>query len=167
MKIILIGMMGAGKSSIGKNLAEKTSARFIDVDEYIQHKYNSTISQIFENEGEDYFRQIEAKTFSEVINNNENIIISTGGGTPLNNNCHHIFTENEVIFLDAFPDILFERATRRKNDRPLMKPLDYKKFEQLYIDRRKIYSSFSNLTVDTSNIEIRDVVKKIMVHYEL
>ena len=62
--------MGAGKSSIGKNLAEKTSARFIDVDEYIQHKYNSTISQIFENEGEDYFRQIEAKTFSEVININ-------------------------------------------------------------------------------------------------
>ena len=63
--------MGAGKSSIGKNLAEKTSARFIDVDEYIQHKYNSTISQIFENEGEDFFRQIEANTFSEIINNNE------------------------------------------------------------------------------------------------
>ena len=111
--------------------------------------------------------EIEANTFSEIINNSENVIISTGGGTPLNYNCHHIFTENEVIFLDAFPDILFERATRRKNDRPLMKILDYKKFEQLYIDRRKIYSSFSNLTVDTSNIEIRDVVKKIMVHYEL
>ena len=62
----------------------KTSARFIDVDEYIQHKYNSTISQIFENEGEDFFRQIEASTFSEIINNNENVIISTGGGTPLN-----------------------------------------------------------------------------------
>ena len=167
MKIILIGMMGAGKSSIGKNLAVKISASFIDVDEYIQHKYNSTISQIFETEGEDFFRQIEANTFSEIINNNENVIISTGGGTPLNQNCHHIFTENKVIFLDAFPDILFERATRRKNDRPLMKTLDYKKFEQLYIDRRKIYSSFSNLTVDTSNIEIRDVVKKIMIHYEL
>ena len=116
--------MGAGKSSIGKNLAEKTSARFIDVDEYIQHKYNSTISQIFENEGEDFFRQIEANTFSEIINNNENVIISTGGGTPLNKNCHHIFTENKVIFLDAFPDILYERATRRKNDRPLMKILN-------------------------------------------
>ena len=67
MKIILIGMMGAGKSSIGKNLAEKTSARFIDVDEYIQHKYKSTISQIFENEGEDFFRQITTSMALTII----------------------------------------------------------------------------------------------------
>tara|TARA_B100000963_G_scaffold296095_1_gene267210 strand:+ start:909 stop:1412 length:504 start_codon:yes stop_codon:yes gene_type:complete len=167
MRIILVGMMGSGKSSIGKNLAAKLSVNFIDVDKYIEQKYNVTISQIFETEGEKLFRQYETKSFFEIVNNNVNSVISTGGGTPLNKNCHEIFSGNKVIFLDAYPEILFERAIRRKQDRPLLKTHDYKKFEQLYIERRKIYSSFSNLTVDTSNIDIRDVVKKIIIHYEL
>ena len=166
MNIILIGMMGAGKSLVGNRLAGKISKDFYDLDHWIEKRHNSKIPKIFENNGEEYFRKIEAECFSEIIATDNEKVISTGGGTPLNSGCKKHFFGNEVIFLDAYPDILFQRASKRKDDRPLLKNLNYKEFEHLYNERRKIYSSISNLTLDTSNKDIRETVKKIMEYYE-
>ena len=79
--------------------------------DWIEKRHNSKIPKIFENNGEEYFRKIEAECFSEIIATDNEKVISTGGGAPLNSGCKNHFLGNEVIFLDAYPDILFQRAS--------------------------------------------------------
>ncbi len=81
--IVLIGMPGCGKTTIGRSISSKLNKKFIDVDEYIECKYNKSIPQIFKENGEEYFRNIELKSVEE-ISNKEDSIISTGGGVIKN-----------------------------------------------------------------------------------
>jgi shikimate kinase len=83
-RIFLIGFMGAGKTSIGKELSVKMKCTFIDLDLFIERRYHKTIRQIFEEKGEEVFREIEQKMLHEVAEF-EDVVISTGGGTP----CFH------------------------------------------------------------------------------
>ena len=85
MKIFLIGFMGAGKTTVGKKLAKKMNYTFTDTDQIIEKTYKTSISTLFENKGENKFREIERRTLLSI--NGENQIVSTGGGTPcyLNN----------------------------------------------------------------------------------
>ena len=150
--IILCGFMGAGKTSVGKELANRHNLKFIETDEYIEKKQNMTIKEIFEKYGEDYFRDLENEVTRE-ISNSENCVVSTGGGLMTYKRNSDLLIDNIVIFLDAS----FERL---ENDttRPLFQNIENAK--KLYDKRKNIYKDVSNLTIDADG-SIEECVKKI------
>ena len=98
--IILCGFMGAGKTSVGKELANRHNLKFIETDEYIEKKQNMTIKEIFEKYGEDYFRDLENEVTRE-ISNSENCVVSTGGGLMT-------YKRNSDLLIDNMLDLLEE-----------------------------------------------------------
>ena len=154
--IILCGFMGAGKTSVGKELANRHNLKFIETDEYIEKKQNMTIKEIFEKYGEDYFRDLENEVTRE-ISNSENCVVSTGGGLMTYKRNSDLLIDNIVIFLDASFEMICKRL---ENDttRPLFQNIENAK--KLYDKRKSIYKDVSNLTIDADG-SIEECVKKI------
>lgn len=123
MKIVLIGYMGSGKSTIGKLLAKKLNINFIDLDNYIEMKLENTISTIFKEKGEIYFRKMEHKFVKELLEKKESFILSTGGGTPCYaNNMQQINAKTpNVFYLKVSISGLIDRLASEKEHRPLIK----------------------------------------------
>lgn len=120
-RIILIGYMGAGKTTLGKALAREMNLQFCDLDWYIEERYHRTVQQIFNEKGEDGFREIEKRMLHEVADF-ENIIISCGGGTPcFFDNMKFMNAKAQTIYLKATPEILCEHLKMSKTERPLLK----------------------------------------------
>lgn len=119
-RIILIGYMGAGKTTIGRVLAREMGLEFYDLDNYIEDRFHQKIPDIFAEKGEEGFREVERKMLHEVAEF-ENIIISCGGGTPcFFDNMDYMNTRGETIFLDAQPNVLREHLKMGKTVRPLI-----------------------------------------------
>ena len=119
-RIILIGYMGAGKTTIGKVLAREMGMEFYDLDNYIEDRFHQKIPNIFAEQGEEGFREVERKMLHEVVEF-ENVIISCGGGTPcFFDNMEYMTTRGETIFLDAAPEVLKEHLQMGKTVRPLI-----------------------------------------------
>lgn len=121
-KIILIGYMGCGKSTIGKMLSEKNQIPCFDLDNLIEIKSDSSISKIFKEKGEIYFRKLEHEVFYNFMQSSETAILSLGGGTPCYANNHELLKgENVVsIYLSASVDTLYNRLIFEKENRPLI-----------------------------------------------
>ncbi len=119
-RIILIGYMGAGKTTIGKVLAREMGMDFYDLDNYIEDRFHQKIPDIFAEKGEEGFREIEQKMLHEVAEF-ENIILSCGGGTPcFFDNMDYMNSRGETIFLDTPPQVLKEHLQMGKTVRPLI-----------------------------------------------
>ena len=120
-RVILIGYMGAGKTTIGKALAQELGVTFYDLDWYISSRMRKTIAQIFEERGEDGFRQIERNMLHEVAEF-EDVVISCGGGTPcFFDNIDYMNQQAPVVYLKADPEVLYKHLAMSKNDRPLLR----------------------------------------------
>lgn len=121
-KIILVGYMAVGKSTIGKILAQKTQMKFIDLDQSIEESVKSPITEIFKQHGEIYFRKLEHLEFQKCINNQESVIISTGGGTPCYADNHLLLNAEGVIsiYLKASIEELYQRLKLNSDSRPLV-----------------------------------------------
>lgn len=124
-KIVLIGYMGTGKSSIGKILSYKLTLPFIDLDNYISEKEKLSIPQLFLKKGTLYFRRKEKEYLIELLNSDKRFILSTGGGTPCYyDNMSAINTLSTSIFINTPLKILVERLKINKASRPLISHLD-------------------------------------------
>ena len=121
-KIILLGYMGCGKSTIAENLSKITQIPFVDLDKMIENRANTTISTIFKEHGEVYFRKLEHQVFVELLQDTTPMIIGLGGGTPCYANNHELLKgEDRVsIYLKASIDTLFNRLAANKSKRPLI-----------------------------------------------
>ncbi len=120
-RIFLIGYMGVGKTTLGKELAAKLGYQFVDLDHHIQARYQKTINEIFAESGEAKFREIESKLLEEVAAF-ENTVISTGGGTPCHfNNIDIMKGAGAVVYLKTAPEVLLTRLYAGKDKRPLIK----------------------------------------------
>jgi shikimate kinase len=132
--------MGSGKTTLGKRLAKKLNLQFLDVDLFIENRYHKTISSIFEEKGEDGFREIERRTLHEIAGF-ENIVISTGGGLPcFFDNIDVMNKAGITIYLKVNPDELANRLNSRKSNRPLIKgktPEELKDFIQINLKKRE------------------------------
>lgn len=145
--------MGSGKTTLGKALAAKIDFKFLDTDEQIVQLEKRTIEEIFENDGEGYFRTLEFKVLDVIINTKNNLVISTGGGFPcFNENMDKLLESGFVVYLSANSDTLYNRL---KNDRkrPLLK---FKSDLKLYIEttlknREQIYRK-AHLIIDSSEL---------------
>ena len=119
-KMVLIGYMGAGKTTLGKVLAQKMGLTFYDLDEYIEDRFHRTIPQIFAESGESGFRDLERRMLHEVAEF-EDVIISCGGGTPcFFDNMDYMNTCGETVFLNASPEALKAHLLMGKTQRPLI-----------------------------------------------
>ncbi|HHT39210.1 MAG: shikimate kinase [Acholeplasmatales bacterium] len=155
MRIYLIGMPYAGKTTIAQKLAQKLAFKAIDLDDYIEKKHKTSITDIFSKEGEKQFREYEKNALKEIITHN-NIVISTGGGIVLSRE-NKFLMEGLIIYLDVSLENL-ERRKAKEEIRPLLKT---KSLEELYQERRKYYYFFQTFIVD-GNHSVDEVVKKII-----
>ncbi len=120
-RIILIGYMGSGKTTVGKALSKETGMMFYDLDWYIESRMRKTVSQIFAERGEEGFRQIEYNMLHEVAEF-EDVIISCGGGTPcFFDNMDYLNQQGDVVYLKATPETLYKHLLMAKVERPLLK----------------------------------------------
>lgn len=121
MKIFLVGMPGSGKSTLGKQLARKLQTTFVDLDHEIERQEQKTVSEIFSQSGEDYFRTIESKLLQQFAGAAESFVMATGGGAPVFHEGMKIINASGVsIFLDVPVEILV-RHTAKRSTRPLLK----------------------------------------------
>lgn len=135
MRIFLLGFMGSGKSYSGKRLAEKFGMSFIDLDDFIEEKEDRTVREIFEKEGEDYFRKIEKECLHE-MGEKEMTVISTGGGTPCFFDNMKWMNENGVtVFLDTSVEVLSNRLFDEMQKRPLLKNFSKEKLKS-FIEKK-------------------------------
>ena len=119
-RILLVGFMAAGKTTLGKALAREMGMQFIDLDHYIESRYHSTVSQLFTERGEEAFRQIERNMLHEVAEF-EDVVIATGGGTPcFFDNMDYMNAQGITVFLDASVDVIHTRLTIARVQRPLV-----------------------------------------------
>lgn len=167
MNIVLCGMMGVGKSTVGIKVAELTKRLWIDTDTVISNRYGR-ILDIFEYYGEAHFRELEAQVVSEYVGK-DGLVISTGGGLVLNrDNAEMLKRNGKIFFLRASLDTLLSRITNDGDTRPLLRNTkgSRKKMEQLLKDRRPVYEYVSDYTVDTENKSADEVAEEIVALME-
>ena len=120
-RVILIGYMGSGKTTVGKALSKETGMMFYDLDWYIESRMRKSVSQIFAEKGEEGFRKIEYNMLHEVAEF-EDVIISCGGGTPcFFDNMDYLNQQGDVVYLKASPETLYKHLLMAKVERPLLK----------------------------------------------
>ena len=120
-RIILVGYMGSGKTTVGKALSKETGMMFYDLDWYIESRMRKSVSQIFAERGEEGFRKIEYNMLHEVAEF-EDVIISCGGGTPcFFDNMDYLNQQGDVVYLKATPETLYKHLLMAKIERPLLK----------------------------------------------
>ena len=163
--LTLTGMMGVGKSTIGKNLAKKLNYKFIDVDKLIEIKEGSSINLIFKNKSESYFRKIENDiTLSEL--KNDNSVISLGGGAFLNNAIRRSTKKLSVSFWLDLPIEALIKRLKKNTQRPLLfKKNIAETAKKIYLDRKKIYSE-ADYRIKCNSLKPNEVVSKILDLYE-
>lgn len=137
--IFLVGMPAVGKSTLGKQTAQKYALQFIDLDKYIEEVQNQSIAEIFSEKGEGFFRQIEAESLATIAQT-QNLVIATGGGTPcFYNNMNLMLAAGEVIFLDFSLKLIIDRIAQNAPKRPMFAQKNYEevvsKVQELYQQR--------------------------------
>lgn len=166
MKIFLIGMMGSGKSFISKHLALELKLNCFDLDEVIEKAEKETISNIFNQKGEEYFRQLETDYLYQFANK-DNFVVATGGGTPCFNNNINWMNENGItVWLDESIDIIAKRLESGKEHRPLIAKLSndkLKKFVESKLKERKSFYSKARLSYN-STMPLQNLIGNIL-HY--
>ena len=168
LTIYLCGFMGCGKSTVGKALAERlghnnhSAFPFIDLDEYIVKREGRSIKNIFDMDGEEYFRKLEIKCMLELSNNGG--VIALGGGTILSEEASRAANASgEVVFINTPFEVCYERIMKEDlgRGRPLVMTKSRIELENLYAERASVYVSHSSLSVD-GDAEVQLVVQRII-----
>ena len=162
IRIILIGYMGAGKTTVGKELAKALGLTFYDLDWYITTRMRRTVKQIFDERGEEGFRRIEHNMLHEVAEF-ENVIISCGGGTPcFFDNMEYMNQQAETIYLKASPEVLYAHLQMGKGVRPLLlnkTPEEVQLFIREQLEKREPYYTKARYTLDVSLMDNYEKIK--------
>jgi len=159
--IVLIGLMGAGKSAIGRRLAKRLGLPFVDADKEIETAAGKSINEIFADHGEDYFRDGERRVIARLLSNGP-IVLATGGGAYMNADTRAEIAEKGVsIWLKADLDVLMERVSRR-DTRPLLRAGDPRETMQRLIDERYPVYAGADITTESRNVPHEIVVEQIV-----
>jgi shikimate kinase len=159
--IVLVGLMGSGKSTVGKYLAQNTGLRLVDTDKVIEDSVGMRISDIFELKGETVFRELECEAVKQVAEKG-NVIISTGGGAFENSSNRDELLKNGMVFyLKASADCLFKRI-KNDNSRPLLKDGNPKSvLEELVTEREKNYNEAHHV-INVEHLTAKEVADEIL-----
>jgi len=161
-RIIILGYMGAGKTTIGKALSKEINIPFYDLDWYIESRMRKTVKQIFDEKGEEGFRKSEHTMLHEVAEF-ENVIISCGGGTPcFFDNMDYMNQQGETIYLKATPEVLYGHLKMGKTVRPLLlnkTPEEVQVFIKEQLKAREPYYSKAKYTLDVNLMDNYEKIK--------
>ena len=163
--LVLIGMMGVGKSTLGKKVAEKLGLRFLDTDKLIENKHLTKIREIFEKKGEKFFRNEEESIALQCLEN-KNSVIALGGGAFINKKIRKkVLSDSISVWLDLHSKILGLRLNKNFK-RPLLKEKNNNKIlEKIYIKRKPIYS-LANHRIDCDKLSLSHTTNEILNIYE-
>lgn len=166
MIISLLGYMGSGKSHISKILSKKINFKLIELDEEISLKENLSISEIFKTKGEIYFRKLERKTLEQILKEEENIVLSLGGGTPVYYDNINLINKHSIsIYLKTDIPTLVSRLSEEKEKRPLIANIsdeNLPEFIAKHLFERNIYYNQSQYSVTTDNKTSEEITEEII-----
>lgn len=170
MIIVLIGYMGSGKSTIGKGLANVLSMNFLDLDSVIETSEKMTIHDIFKNYGEIYFRKKESELLRKVIKEQDNLILSLGGGTPCYSQNMVFLNETDkvtTLYLKPSINTLSERLFDEKAHRPIISHLAskdvLKEFIAKHLFERNAYYEQAHTVLNTDNCTVQETIERIVL----
>lgn len=165
MRVYLIGFMGAGKTWMGKQVGLVSGFPFLDLDAYIEQQEGQSISVLFEQKGEDYFRSIEQKCLQELTTINSNLVLSCGGGTPcFFDNIDFMKKNGTVIWLDPPVAVLVERLKLELHTRPLLNtvsPSDLEGYVQMKLSMRSPFYEQAHYRIKAAIAEPMHLLKLI------
>ncbi|MCL6267869.1 shikimate kinase [Flagellimonas myxillae] len=166
MKVVLVGYMASGKSSVGKQLAQELGLEFVDLDEYIEAQQQKSIKEIFKDKGEIFFRKLEHKMLLKILTEKETLLLSTGGGTPCYSNNMDTILEHsdQSIYLQLPVSALVERIKGEKDQRPLVRDLkdgELAEFVGKHLFERRPFYSKSKFILDCYNKSIAELVEEV------
>lgn len=161
-RIVIIGYMGAGKTTVGRALAAELGIEFYDLDWYIESRMRKTVKQLFDEVGEEGFRKIEHNMLHEVAEF-ENVVISCGGGTPcFFDNMAYMNQQGDTVYLKASPEILYKHLKMGKSVRPLLlnkTPEEVQVFITEQLANREPYYSRAKYTVNVNLMDNHDKIR--------
>lgn len=161
-RILIVGYMGAGKTTVGKVLAKDLGLQFYDLDWYIEGRMRKTVPQLFAERGEKGFREVERNMLHEVAEF-EDVLISCGGGTPcFFDNMDYMNQQGETVYLKATPEVLYAHLKMGKVERPLLKnktPEEMKVFIKEQLSQRESYYLKAKHVLDVSLLDNYDKIK--------
>lgn len=162
--IVLVGLMGAGKTSVGRRLAEKLGIPFVDADHEIEAAAGKTIKEIFADHGEPYFREGERRVIQRLISNGAQVL-ATGGGAYMNDETRQRIQDSGIsVWLRAALPILMKRVMKRQ-DRPLLQNEDPEAVMRGLIDKRYPVYALADVTVESRDVQhgqmVNDVVRAL------
>jgi len=162
IRIIIVGYMGAGKTTVGKALSKELGIPFYDLDWYIESRRRKTVPQLFAEYGEEGFRNIERNMLHEVAEF-ENVIISCGGGTPcFFDNMDYMNQQGQVVYLHCTPEVLHKHLLMGKTERPLLKGKSEEElisFIREQLERREPFYNKARYTLDVSLMDNYEKIK--------
>lgn len=168
MIIVLLGYMGSGKSTIGKQLADSMGYSFLDLDDFIETNQKLTISELFKDKGEIRFRTIERRAVETISRSCDNLVLALGGGTPCYGNTMRFLVEHPnvyTIYLKSSVQTLYNRLVTDKSKRPLIAQISDEKLTEFIakhvFERSKFYNQ-AQLVVSSENTSIKDIVSEIL-----
>ncbi len=162
--IVLVGLMGAGKTSVGRRLAEKLGIPFIDADHEIEAAAGKSIAEIFADHGEPYFREGERRVIQRLISNGAQVL-ATGGGAYMNDETRARIQEHGIsVWLKASLPLLMKRVMKRQ-DRPLLKTEDPEAVMRALIEKRYPVYAQADVTVESRDVQhgqmVNDVIRAL------
>lgn len=156
--LVLIGLMGAGKTTVGRRLAQRLDLPFVDADQEIEQAAGKTIPEIFEDHGEEHFRDGERRVIARLLESGQQVI-ATGGGAYMNEDTRQKISDNAVsIWLRADFDLLMKRV-RRRSHRPLLQTADPEAVMRNLIDERYPVYAAADIVVDSRDVPHNTIVK--------
>lgn len=167
MRIFLIGFMGSGKTHWGKQVAQRLHLPFYDLDEVITAAEHRTIPDIFGESGEEYFRNKEKDTLEKLVDENTNMVLSCGGGTPcFFNNIEFMKKYGTVVWLNTQVDIMLHRLMKERELRPLLKDItddDLRYYIIRKLNERRMYYEQADVIIDKEDaISMNDFIQTVL-----
>ena len=162
--LVLLGMMGSGKSTIGSLISKKLNVNFIDVDNLIEKNANMKIVEIFEKKGEAFFRNLEEKIIIELLNTSNNVI-SLGGGSFINEKIRKEVISNNISFWLSWNTTTLLNRIKKNKKRPIAFNLNTNELIELITKRSKIYSK-AKFKINCNKLTKNEIVMKILKLYE-
>jgi shikimate kinase len=166
MKVFLIGFMGCGKTHWGKQLSRKLGIPFFDLDEQVVSNEGRSINEIFEKEGEEYFRLKEKEVLYILTESHEDFVMACGGGAPcFYNNIDYMNRSGITVWINSSVDSLFDRLIKEKDGRPLIRDLSDEQLRayiaKKYADRR-IYYQQALVIIDNDEVSLDKLTEEIL-----
>ena len=161
--LVLIGFMGSGKTSVGVKLSYRLRLPVEDTDKLIERREGRSISEIFADDGEEYFRQLETELLGELIKRGGTRIYSAGGGTPVRAENRRLLKRlGQVVYLKVSPETVYERL-KKDSTRPLLQcPDPLSRIRRLLAERREAYEACADIIIEADQMEMEDILNRIV-----